>query len=240
MPSFNITCFVKTNRIMYHNLKISYSDLLDINQNEEKAREKCKTIESPLDISKYTGTNTSEFNVRANTSCFFQYLIANVTKNPYTKIWSRKTEIIFNTSCMYVECLSKIFIYIKITASRNVTLIRRKEFIYGRRMSADVHVFLANVKPVCTKLYGVDITRLFQVGSICSNVTLSQTLFSDQQCHNNDNKKTYIEFINGKPFKKIASCNKFHSEFQKQCTNLGIVKNFSRSSNGTIMIIKIK
>ena len=126
---------------------------------------------------------------------------------------------------MYVECLSKIFFNIKITPASNVTLIRRKEFTYGRSMSADLFY--------CTKLYGVDITRLFQVGNICSNVTLSQTLFSDQHCHNNDNKKTYIEFLDGRPLKKIASCNKFHLKFQKQFTNLGIVKNFSKSSNGT-------
>lgn len=87
---------------------------------------------------------------------------------------------------------------------------------------------------MCTKLYGVDITRLFQVGNICSNVILLQTLFSGQNCHNNDNKKTYIEFIIGRPPKKIVSCNKFHLKFQKQCTNLGTVKNFSKSSNGTI------
>ena len=83
MPSFTITCSVKTNRIGDDNLKISYSDLLDTSQDEEKLTTchkdqayniltgKCETIECPLDISKCTGTTTSLSNVRADTSCFF-------------------------------------------------------------------------------------------------------------------------------------------------------------------------
>lgn len=154
-PSFKMTCSVKTNRIGDGSLKISYSDLLDTSQNEEKPKTchkgqayniltgKCETIKCPLDMSRCTETTTSQSNVRVDTSCSFQFLIANATKN--TKIWATKIETVFNTNSMYVECFSRFVIYIKIPAASNVTLIRRKVFTYGRGMYADVQFFLANV-----------------------------------------------------------------------------------------------
>lgn len=93
MPSFKMTCSIKTNRIGDGSLKISYSDLLDTSQNEEKPKTchkgqvyniltgKCETIKCPLDMSKCTETTTSQSNVRVGTSCSFQFLIANANQN---------------------------------------------------------------------------------------------------------------------------------------------------------------